>query len=850
MKKNSSIINYLAIRMSVFYFIISLIGFYIISQNAIDDFRYDTENIKVDIINNNKKIIKNEVEKAIKFIELETEKLNKSLKDQIKEETNKFAISILTAHDFLSSANSKNIEKETLEMLKSRAKDINLFHTMIVSLNGKLIFDFKKNLKSGIFLTNTTDIKNKFITKEEIQIAINQKEGFTSSFWQGKFDDREKIVYIKSLEPFPWYIKTEVFLDEFIKANEKDMYKYIASLKFGEYESGYFFIDNLRGDIIVSNGKYHNPPIKFEDISDKNKQEVIQDDIDMVFANPKGLFKKYKWSDESKKSLEKISFIVKLPNKEEFIGAGITMENIEKFVEAKKEQLGKNIKEKLLYIAILFLASIAMLLILLTIFAKTMKKNIKVFFDFLSSATEKYNEMPVEKITFREFKDIGDGINLLILTLKEKEKEIIESASHDYLTGLPNKMLLKENIDKFIMQVKLERLKVGIIFIDLDMFKKINDSLGHQIGDLLLQKVANRLKSIISEKDKILRIGGDEFVILLNQIPLKQDIENFAQKLLLTLSQEAIIKNHTIRPTGSIGISVYPDDGGNSNTLIRCADVAMYEAKQKGRNNFQFFDKEMDDRIFQTLKLEKEIQEGIGKDEFVLYYQPKISLETGKIVGAEALIRWNHPTKGLVFPDYFINIAERSNIINKLGAWILKQGCKQQVLWQKQGFDLKIAINLSVKQLQSANCISEIKEALALSNTDPNFIELEITESFSANDTNVQTLHALKKLGFSLAIDDFGTGYSSLSYLSQLPIDTIKIDRSFITGMLDDHDKKALVEVIIQTAKILRKKTVAEGVETQEDMQTLAQLGCNEFQGYYFSKPITVNEFNKLLAEQ
>lgn len=850
-RKNASIVNYIAVRISVFYFLLSLVGFYIISQSTVNDFRYEADSLKTNIINDNKKLIKNEIDKALEYIDIETSKLNKSLKSQIKTETNRLTTYIETAYEYLAKSNSKkSVEAEIVKMLNSKKESQILSNTMIMSLNGKLIYDFSKKLQNGIFLLNETDVKNTFVTKEEIKLAKTQKEGFISSFWQGKFNDREKVTYIKNLEPLPWYIKTEIFSDEFIKANEKDMYKYISSLKFGEFKSGYFFIDSLKGDIIISDGKYYNPPLKFEEIADKNKQEVMQSTIDMLFANPNGAFKEYIWSNKDKENLNRLSFMVKIPNKEEFIGAGITMKNIEKILAAKEKQLDENIKEKLFYIGLLFAASMAMLFIFLLVFAIKMKSNIKIFFDFLNSATEKYNEMPVEQITFNEFKDIGMGINLLTLTLKEKEQEIINSASHDYLTGLPNKMMLKENIDKYIQEVKLDRLKIGIIFIDLDMFKKINDSLGHQIGDLLLQEIANRLKSVITNKDKLLRIGGDEFVILLSQIPFKPDIENFANTLLLTLSKETIIKNHVIKPSGSIGISVYPDDGRNSNTLIRCADVAMYEAKQKGRNNFQFFDKEMDDRIFQTIKLEKEIQDAINKNEFILYYQPKVSLETNKIVGAEALIRWNHPTKGLVFPDYFINIAERSNLINKLGAWILKQGCRQQALWEKQGFRLKIAINLSVKQLQNINCLNEIKEAIEASSANPNFIELEITESFSANDeSNIKTLHELKNLGFSLAIDDFGTGYSSLSYLSQLPIDTIKIDRSFITGMLDDYDKKALVEVIIQTAKILRKQTVAEGVETKEDMQALAELGCNEYQGYYFSKAIASHEFGKLLTK-
>ncbi|MBI2312658.1 MAG: EAL domain-containing protein [Betaproteobacteria bacterium] len=426
------------------------------------------------------------------------------------------------------------------------------------------------------------------------------------------------------------------------------------------------------------------------------------------------------------------------------------------------------------------------------------------------------------------------------------EERIEHLATRDSLTGLPNRVLLNDRLDQALLSAQRNGEMVAVLFIDLDRFKTINDSLGHHVGDELLKQVAERLGACVRKGDTLSRLGGDEFVVALEGLRSAQDATIVAEKVLQTVTQPYPIEGHMLDTSCSIGIGIYPADGGDIKTLLRNADTAMYHAKEKGRNNYQFFSHDMNVRVVERLNLESALRRALERDEFVLHYQPQVDLKSGRVVGAEALIRWQHPEKGLVSPATFIPVAEESGLIVPIGEWVLFAACTQGRAWSLQGHDaLRMGVNLSVRQLNRdlAKTLAAIVKA---TDFDPRRLDLEITESLlmrNVEDT-LSALDELNRLGVQISIDDFGTGYSSLSYLRRLPIDAVKIDRAFVRDLGISRDDAAIVAAIIAMARSLQIRVIAEGVESPNQLEILGTLQCNEYQGYLFGKPVPAEEFS------
>ena len=423
-------------------------------------------------------------------------------------------------------------------------------------------------------------------------------------------------------------------------------------------------------------------------------------------------------------------------------------------------------------------------------------------------------------------------------------------AHHDFLTDLPNRMLLSDRVANAIALARRHGKQCAVLFLDLDRFKHINDSLGHPIGDQLLQSVAQRLVACVRGSDTVSRQGGDEFVVLLSEIEHAEDAALSAEKILLALAAPHSIAENELHITASIGISIYPEDGQDAETLIRCADTAMYHAKDKGRNNYQFFTEDMNVRAVERQFLEGSLRRALERQEFVLHYQPKINLQTGAITGVEALIRWRHPERGLIPPAQFVPIAEDCGLIVPIGRWVLREACRQAQAWIDAGLPpMPVAVNISALEFQSKDFLDGVRAILKETRLNPRYLELELTESVLMQDaeSTAPALIALKAIGVRLAIDDFGTGYSSLSYLRQFPIDTLKIDQSFVreitAGSLDD----TIVSAMISMGRTLKQRVVAEGVETAEQFAFLRRQHCDEGQGYHFSRPVSAEEFVTLL---
>jgi diguanylate cyclase (GGDEF)-like protein/PAS domain S-box-containing protein len=428
--------------------------------------------------------------------------------------------------------------------------------------------------------------------------------------------------------------------------------------------------------------------------------------------------------------------------------------------------------------------------------------------------------------------------------------EMSHLAQHDILTDLPNRMLLKDRITQAISRARRNQKQLAVLFLDLDGFKRINDSLGHTVGDKLLQSVAARLLTCVRKSDTVSRQGGDEFVILLPEVAHAADAAVSAAKIIAELKHPHHIDEHSLRVTMSIGVSTYPDNGEDAETLIKNADTAMYHAKQCGRDNYQFFMPDMSLRAVERQSLEGQLRYALERQELLLHYQPKINLKTGAITSVEALIRWQHPERGLLLPGQFLTIAEDTGTIVAIGQWVLREACRQTREWLDAGLlAVPVAVNISSLEFRSEQFLEGVQVALKNTHLDPSYLELELTETVLMRhaESTTYALGQLKALGVRLAVDDFGTGYSSLSYLTRLPIDALKLDKSFVHNIIARSNDAIVASAVISMGKSLKHRVIAEGVETPEQLAFLQGQGCDEGQGYYFSRPLVSRQFAKLL---
>jgi len=460
-----------------------------------------------------------------------------------------------------------------------------------------------------------------------------------------------------------------------------------------------------------------------------------------------------------------------------------------------------------------------------------------------------WRENYVYKLDSGEIVAIHDDIT----ERKQLEEKLKKQAEYDNLTGLPNRTLFRDRFSQILAMSKRYCVeKVALMFIDLDRFKVINDTLGHDAGDQLLQMAAERIVSCVRKSDTVARLGGDEFTLILPALSHQMHAELIARKILKALAKPFSIFGEDVFISGSIGITIFPDDGNDIDEMTKNADSAMYQAKEDGRNKFRFFTAEMNVRAFQRMKIEKDLRIALENEELSVHYQPKIDILSGKIIGMEALIRWEHPESGTVFPDDFIEVAESTGLIVPIGNWILETACRQTQSWlESENIPLYVAVNLSARQLERQDCSRTVRRILEKTQLEPQYLELEITESMMMKhlEQAVITLGKLEKMGVRIAMDDFGTGYSSLDQLKRLPIHTLKIDKSFVRDITTDAEDAAIISAIISLANSLQLEVVAEGVESQEQIKFLQEKGCRFMQGFYFSHPLPATEFIALLKQ-
>lgn len=431
------------------------------------------------------------------------------------------------------------------------------------------------------------------------------------------------------------------------------------------------------------------------------------------------------------------------------------------------------------------------------------------------------------------------------------ERELLFQATHDLLTGLPNRLLMHDAIKQSILDADKHQRLFAVLFIDLDRFKLINDSLNHKAGDTILRVVAKRFLSVMRSTDTLIRLGGDEFLVIVNDVKDKNEIITIAKKLTTVFEQPFRIDNHEIMLTISIGICVYPTDEKNIELLLSKADSAMYHSKELGANQFQFYTEELNKKNLEKLEKEADLRRALVREEFFLYYQPQFDLSSEKIVSMEALIRWRHPEKGILLPLDFIPLAEETGLIIPIGEWVLRTACQQAKTWQNMGFPpIRMAVNITTKQFRMFNLVQVIEKILTTVGLDPKYLELELTENMVINNTDMlKTVHDLKKMGVQIALDDFGTGYSSLNYLREIPVDRLKIDQSYVQNIESDRGDDVIIQAIIAMAKSLKLEVLAEGVETKNQLEFLKKNNCEEVAGFYFSEALSAKACEKLLKK-
>ncbi|MGG4442934.1 bifunctional diguanylate cyclase/phosphodiesterase [Brevibacillus fortis] len=450
----------------------------------------------------------------------------------------------------------------------------------------------------------------------------------------------------------------------------------------------------------------------------------------------------------------------------------------------------------------------------------------------------------------------GNVTKLLLVTRdvtdrKQSEETIHHLAYHDALTDLPNRRMYVQQLSKEMMQAKRFQSTLAVLFLDLDRFKDVNDSFGHDVGDMLLIEASKRLQACLKPGDAVARLGGDEFTIMQNQLQDRSEATALAEQIMNQLQRPFELDGHVFNVSCSIGIALYPQDGDNPEDLLKRADTALYTVKSRGKNGYDFFDPTMEAKSLERILMENEMRKAIEQEQFQIYYQPKIDIVTSAMTGMEALVRWVHPELGIIPPNRFIPIAEETGMILALGEWILKQACKQNKIWHDQGYTLKVSVNLSARQIYQKDLVEMIKDILRETNLSPDWLELEITESiFVKMEEATAVLQQIRDIGIQISIDDFGTGYSSFSYIKSLPVDTIKIDASFIRDIHHNQESQAIVKAIVTIAQSLKMNVIAEGIELHDQVAALKENGCDHGQGYLFSKPLPTDDFDQLLRQE
>ncbi|WP_286239455.1 bifunctional diguanylate cyclase/phosphodiesterase [Neptuniibacter halophilus] len=692
------------------------------------------------------------------------------------------------------------------------------------------------------------------LLEEMINIVTASDQGFVEYDWYQPGEDElsRKYSYVKLFKPYGMIIGSGDYLVHFEEQVKAQIFREIAADSFGLKEEGYFFINSYQGDLYVTNGEYFAGRKNIWEVTDARGRKVVQENARLAQSQPEGGFTQYTWEKAEGVEAEKISFVLGIDEWQLFIGAGAYLDTIDQRLD-ERETLYLSLMQQRNFgtILVLLLAVLAVAVVLIAI-GRRLAHNLRMFQNNLERSVDTWTRLKGSDIHFTEFKRLAVSVNSMIDGLNRQADELRHRAFHDHLTSLPNRLHGSTQLELMISHTLHHQATAALLFIDLDHFKEINDTLGHSAGDELLCQVSERLREAVRDEDIVARLGGDEFTVITGLLNEPEEAGRLAEQLLAAFRQPFRIEGNDYYVTASVGISLFPEDGDSAEILLRNADSAMYEAKREGRNRYCLYTPALTEAVSQRFTITEEMREALDKGQFRIYYQPQYNLFTGELIGAEALLRWFHPERGLIPPDSFIPMAEASGQIVPIGEWVIREVCNRLAQWQEEGIYIpKVAVNIASQQMNT-DLVGVVQEVLQSSGCYPAALELEITESSLIENPQQMSaeLTKLKATGISLAIDDFGTGYSSLSYLKQLPINKLKIDRSFILDLEEDENDRAITQAIVAMSQSMHLSVIAEGIESEAQVEFLKSLQCTEGQGFFFSKPLPEDAFVELLKQQ
>ncbi len=850
-----SIIGTLLLQLgSVFVLSTLLIG-YLWIDSEYENLARENARYRAEYLENQKTILRSEVLRMKGFLLSEKARAEQRLEQQIRQRVNE-AHAIATHLYTINRGrlDDREIQQAILEALRSIRFNAGRGYYFITSLNG-IEHLFPPNLalegKPAEAIFSAKGVK---VVADMIDIVTREGEGFLRYDWPRPDDQsREfrKYSYVKLFAPYGWIIGTGDYLSE-IEANiREESFRSIARVKYGLNDEGYFFINSYAGDLYVTNGEYFGAEKNIWEITDVNGKKVVQENAVLARSRPEGGFSEYVWKKPGGEEAAKISFIVGMDEWNIFIGSGAYTDTLEQEIRRRENDLASRLRQRIAGTLGVYLVAVVLIAVAAILIGRKLSLNFRLFQRAFGRAADSRVRIDTDRVHFKEFRALANSCNGMIDALNQQTERLRHQAYHDHLTTLPNRVMGMEHLARMIDYARQEASTLALLYIDIDDFKEINDTLGHSTGDRLLQTISERLSHAVREEDEVARLGGDEFMVISGLLNDPDHATVIAEKLLQVLKEPFSVEDSAFHISASIGVCLFPGDGEDAETMLRNADSAMYQAKRTGKNGYMYYHDRMTQEAAERAALLDDLRVAITESQFELFFQPHVDVDKSAIVGVEALIRWRHPHKGLIGPDRFIPLAESSGLIMPIGEWVLRQACACFAQWRSAGYALDyIAVNLSARQLQRESLPQLITEVLTETGLTPDALELEITESLVMEISTpvAEALARLKQRGLGLVIDDFGTGYSSLTSLKQLPINKLKIDRSFVRDLEVDENDKAIVKAIIGMGRSLGLTVVAEGVEERTQAQLLLQEGCHIFQGYYYSRPLPEPAFLDFLT--
>jgi diguanylate cyclase (GGDEF)-like protein len=798
-----------------------LVSIYIKYEN--DRYSRDIDEIKRKFLKETKIKARERIDTIASFLQSN----ESALKEEAKLEVKHLVLLAVEIMENIYYENKTLSKKQIIEKIKEKLRPIRFFENLsgyffIYDLNGYNLLLPTQPYMENTYMYNHQDVKGTYIIQDFINIAKNTQEDFYEWFWYkpDALDSpmKKKIGYIRLFAPLGILVGTARYEEDVLDKVKKEAKVFLDEISYSD--GAYIFAYDSDGNLITTKKEQQ----QFSQGSSEVNQIIRGSKI-----SPEGFFISHTTSmqfDTNEAKRYNSSFVRYLENLDWVIGTNTYGASVLQEINLKEEEL-----ENQLYQSIVEILAVSFAIVVIVLF---------IMLDF-SSRLRRILRYYESRLMLKHAKAI------------EQKKLLQYQVKHDTLTSLPNRILLTDRLEQLLKRAKREGYKVAVLFVDLDKFKHINDSYGHHLGDVLLKQVAKRLQSGVRESDIVGRLSGDEFIIVLDNCEDVHDVVKVLQKIKDGFQEEFILEEVRQSVKLSIGISMYPDDGVNVNELLKNADTAMLKAKEEGRDNYKFYTNKMNEEVEHQIKVERELREALFHNQFILHYQPIVSAKDGFIEGVEALIRWNHPEKGLVYPNYFIEIAEESNLIIEIGEWVSKEAMRQVFQWYSMGLNPgRVSINFAGRQLEQDGLYEFILETLKQTGCKPEWLGVEVIERYIMKNPkkSIELLKKLRAINIGISIDDFGTGYSSLSYLKQLPITKLKIDRVFVENLSKSFEDRAIAKTIMALGSGLYLKVLAEGVETELQRKFLLNHGCTQMQGFFFSKPVEAREIEVLLRKQ